>query len=112
MRDNQDPLIGRLFAEQDQTGRSDDFLRQVSQRVDKRQRVRRVYKRLALLACLVLSMLSALWIARGAALLIELAALGIGAIGPLLYEPVTWLVVGATVAAWSPIIYLWRTGRW
>jgi hypothetical protein len=45
-------------------------------------------------------------------MLIELTAAGVSTIGPLLYIPLTWWVVSATAVGCSPVIYLWRTGRW
>lgn len=112
MRDDQDPIISRLFAEQDQSLPPDDFMLKLGKGIDKQQRVRRVYKLVAILACVVLPILSAPWIARFMSTLIELTAVGINTVGPHLFVPLTWLVVVATAAGCSPVIYLWRTGRW
>ena len=112
MRNDQDPVIRRLFAEQVQGLQSDDFMLQLGKRMDKRQRVRSVYRVLAMIACLVLSILCAPWVAQITSTLIELTVVGINATGPLSHRPLTWLVVGATAAGCSPVIYLWRTGRW
>jgi hypothetical protein len=108
---DQDPVILRLFAAQDQSQPSDDFMLKLARRIDERQRARRIYSVLAVIACLVLSTLSAPWVVQITSTLIELTAVRISNIGPLLYEPLTWLVVGAA-AGCSPVIYLWRTGRW
>jgi hypothetical protein len=112
MSDSQDPIIRRLFTEQDQSLPSDDFMLKLSKRIDERQRVRRVYRVLAISACLVLSTVSAPWVAQITSTLIEFTAGGINSIGPLLHAPLTRLVVGATAVGCSPVIYLWRTGRW
>jgi hypothetical protein len=112
MRDDQDPTIRRLFAEQDLSLAPDDFMLKLGKRIDRLQRARRAYRTLAMVACLLLSTLSAPWIAQITSTLIELAGAGVSTIGPRLYVPLTWLLVGATVAGCSPIIYLWRTGRW
>lgn len=112
MRDDQDPVIWRLFAEQGQGLPPDDFNLKLSKRMHERQRVRLAYRVLAIAACLVASILSAPWVAQFTSTLIELTAAGIGIIGPHLYLPLTWLVVAATAAGCSPVIYLWRTGRW
>jgi hypothetical protein len=112
MRNDQDPVIRRLFAEQGQGLPSDDFMLQLGKRMDKRQRVRSIYRILAMIACLVLSILCAPWVAQITSTLIELTVVGINATGPLSHGPLTWLVVGATTAGCSPVIYLWRTGRW
>lgn len=112
MSDHPDPLISRLFAEQDQSLPPDDFVLKLTKRVDKQQRVRHVYRVLAIVACLVLATLSAPWVAQITSTMIELTAVGIGTISPLLFMPLTWSVVGATAAGCSPVIYLWRTGRW
>jgi hypothetical protein len=112
MRDNQDPVIRRLFAEQDHNLPPDDFVLQLGKRIDDQRSVRRVHRILAIIACLVLATLSAPWVAQITSTLIELTAAGISTIGPHLYVPVAWLVVGATAAGCSPVIYLWRTGRW
>lgn len=111
MRDNQDPTILRLFAAQDQSLPSDDFMRRMAQRIDERQRLQRLYSVLAIIGCLVLSTLSAPWVAQITSTLIEFTAENISNIGVLLYKPLTWLVVGG-LAGCSPVIYLWRTGRW
>jgi hypothetical protein len=112
MRDDQDPVIWRLFAEQGQALPPDDFILKLSSRMQERQRLRRACRVLALAACLVVSLLSAPWVAQFTSALIELAAADAGSIGPHLYGPLTWLVVSATAAGCSPVIYLWRTGRW
>jgi hypothetical protein len=112
MRDDPDPVIRRLFAEQEKSRPSDDFMLQLGKRIDARQRVGRAKGILAIVICLVLSALSAPWIAQIASALIGLAAAGIGGGAPLLHAPLAWLVVAATVTGWSPVIYLWRTGRW
>jgi hypothetical protein len=112
MRDNQDPVIRRLFIEQDQNLPRDDFMLQLGKRLDEQRRVRRVYRLLAIIACVVMSTLSAPLVAQILSRLIELAAAGVSTIAPLLYLPLAWLVVGATAAGCSPVIYLWRTGRW
>jgi hypothetical protein len=112
MRDDQDPMILRLFARQDQSRPSDDFMLKLAKRIDEQQRARRVYWSLAIIACLLLSALGAPWIAQTTSALIELTAVGISSIGPLLYVPLTWIVLSAVVAGCSPVIYLWRTGRW
>jgi hypothetical protein len=112
MRDDQDSVIWRLFAEQSHALPSEDFTLKLSKRMYERQRVRRGYRVLAIVACMVVSILSAPWVAQLTSTLIELAAVGIGTIGPYLYGPLTWLVVGATATGCSPVIYLWRTGRW
>ena len=112
MSDHQDPLISRLFAEQEQSLPADDFMLQLCKRLDKRQRELRFYRVLAIAACLVLSALSAPWVANIASTLIDLTAAGIRTTGPIFYASLTWLVVGATAAGCSPVVYLWRTGRW
>jgi hypothetical protein len=112
MRDDQDPVLGRLFAEQGQALPPDDFMLRLSKRMHERQRVRRAFRVFALAACLVLSLLSAPWIAQFTSMLIELAAAGVSTVGPHVYWPLTWLVVAATAAGCSPVVYLWRTGRW
>jgi hypothetical protein len=112
MHDDQDPVIRKLFAEQDQSLPSDDFMLKLAKRIDERQRARRVYKVLAIVACLVLSVLSAPWVAQIMSTLIEFTAAGVSMIAPIFYTPLTWLLVGATAAGCSPVIYLWRTGRW
>jgi hypothetical protein len=112
MSDEQDPAIRRLFAEQEKSRSSDDFMLRLGKRIDARERARRVYGILATAACVILAILSAPWLAQMTSKLIELAAVGIDTAGPLLHVPLTWLLLGATAAGWSPVIYLWRTGRW
>lgn len=112
MHDNRDPIISRLFAEQDQSLSSDDFVLKLGERIDKQQRKRRVYRAVAIVACLVLSTLCAPWIAQITSTLIELMAVSFSTVGALLYVRLTWLVIVATAAGCSPVIYLWRTDRW
>ena len=111
MNDDQDPVLRRLFAEPAPTASTDEFMLKLGQRLDARQRLRGVYRLLAIVACLVVSVLSAPWLAQITSTLIELAAVGPGANG-FLHAPLTWSVVVATVAGCLPVIYLWRTGRW
>jgi hypothetical protein len=112
MREPQDFVIRRLLAEQEQRLPPDDFLLKLSRRMDGQKRGRRLYRILAITGCLVLSALSAPWVAQGTSNLIELTAMGLRAMGPLLYHPLTLFIVGATTIGCSPVIYLWRTGRW
>jgi hypothetical protein len=112
MRDDQDPVLWRLFAGQGEAPPPDDFMLKLSKRMQERQRVRRAYRVFAIAACLVVSLPSAPWVAQFTSTLIELTAAGIGTIGPHVYWPLTWLVVAATATGCSPVIYLWRTGRW
>ena len=111
MRSDQDPDIRRLFAEQERSRPSDDFMLRLAKRIDARQRVRRINGILAIVVCLVLSAVSAPWIAQSASALVDLTAAGIRTAGPL-QSPMIWLIVAATAVGWSPVIYLWRTGRW
>ena len=112
MRDTQDLAIRRLFAKQDENLPADDFMLKLGRRMDRQKRARRLYQVLAISACVVLLALSAPWIAQGTSNLIEFAAAGVGAISPLFYHPLMLLVVGSAAAGCSPLIYLWRTGRW
>jgi len=112
MRDDHDPVIWRLFAEQGQALPPDDFMLKLSKRMHGRQRVLRAYRGLAIAACLVVSLISAPWVAQFTSTLIELAAAGVSTVGPHVYWPLTWLVIAATAAGCSPVVYLWRTGRW
>jgi hypothetical protein len=112
MRNDQDPVISRLFAEQDQGLPSGDFMQQLGKQMAKQQRLRRVYRVLAIVACLVLSAVSTPLVAQIMSTLIDLTAAGVSSISPLLYVPLTWILIAATAAGCSPVIYLWRTGRW
>jgi hypothetical protein len=112
MHDEQDPVIRRLFAEQEKSRPSEDFMLRLGEAMDAQDRVRRVYRVLAVIACVVLAALSAPWVAQATSMLIELAAAGLGSSGQLLHLPVAWLVLVATAAACSPVIYLWRTRQW
>jgi hypothetical protein len=112
MRDTQDLVLRRLFAEQDENLPADDFTLKLGRRMDRQKRARRLYRVLAVLACLVLSALSTPWVAQGTSNLIELTAMGLRAMSPLQYHPLTLFIAGATAIGCSPVIYLWRTGRW
>jgi hypothetical protein len=112
MRDDKDHTLVRLFAEQDQSLPPDDFVLRLARRIDDQQQARGIYRNLAVTACLVLSLLSAPWFAELASDLAGLTAAGISSIAPLLYMPLTWMVVSATMAGFSPVLYLWWTGRW
>jgi hypothetical protein len=112
MHDDQDPVIRRLFAEQERSRPSDDFMLQLGKRIDARQRGRRANGILAIVLCLVLSAVSAPWVALLASTLVDATAAGVRTGGPLFQSPMTWLVVAATAIGWSPVVYLWRTGRW
>lgn len=112
MHDDQDLQIRRLFAEQDENLPADDFMQKLGRRMDRRKRARRLYRILAIVACLVLAALSAPWIAQGTSNLIELTATGFRTAGPILYRPLTLFLAGATIIGFGPVIYLWRTGRW
>jgi hypothetical protein len=112
MHDTQDLQIRRLFAEQDVNLPADDFMLKLGTRIDQQKRARRLYRVLAILACLILSVLCAPWAAQGTSNLIELTATGLSDLGPLLYHPLTLFLAVATAIGCSPVIYLWRTGRW
>jgi hypothetical protein len=112
MSDDQDPMIRRLFAENEQSLPPDDFMLRLGERMNARERARRVQGIAAAVACLVLSALAAPWIAQITATLIDFASGGISTVVPLLSAPLTWLAVGTAAALCSPIVYLWRTGRW
>jgi hypothetical protein len=112
MHDTQDLVIRRLFAEQDENLPADDFMLKLGKRIDRQKRARRLYRVLAILACLVVSVACAPWAAQGMSNLIELTATGLTDLGPLLFHPLTLFLVGATIIGCSPVIYLWRTGRW
>lgn len=112
MPDGQDPMLSRLFAEKDRSLPSYEFSLKLRARIDQHQRTRRTYRTLVVICSLVLSVLSAPWIAQIAATLIEHTAAGVSTLGPLFYQPLTWFVLGATVTGCSPVMYLWRTSRW
>ncbi len=112
MQDDQDPVISQLFSEQAQSLPPDGFVLQLGKRIGQRQRKLRFYRVFAIAACLLLAILSSPWVAQTTSTLIELTADGGGTIGPLFYAPLTWILAGATAAGCSPVIYLWRTGRW
>lgn len=112
MHDTQDLVIRRLFAEQDENLPADDFMLKLGTRIDRQKRARHLYRALAILACLVLSVVCAPWAAQGMSNLIELTATGLSDLGPILFHPLTLLLAGATAIGCSPVIYLWRTGRW
>jgi hypothetical protein len=111
MHDDRDPVIWRLFAGQDHSLPSEDFVRSLGRRMDRLQRAQRVHRSLAIVAFLLLSAIGAPWLAETTSSLIDFSVLGIGQIGPLLHMPMTWVVVSAIVGC-SPVIYLWRTGQW
>lgn len=112
MHDEQDPVLRRLFAQQEKSLPSEDFMLRLGKRIDARERMRRGRLLLAIGGSVALAALSAPWVAQAASALIQLAAAGIGASDPLLQLPLTWLVLGATAVGCLPVIYLWRTGRW
>ena len=112
MHDTQDLLIRQLFAEQDENLLADDFMLKLGTRIDRQKRARRLYRVLAILACLVLSVMCAPWAAQGISNLIELTGTCLSDLGPLLNHPLTLFLAGATAIGCSPVIYLWRTGRW
>ena len=112
MREPQDSVTRRLLAKQEESLPPDDFLLKLGRRIDGQKRLRRLYRVLAITRCLVLSGLSAPWVAQGTSRLIELAAMGTRAVGPHLDHPLTLLLAGVTAIGCSPVIYLWRTGQW
>ena len=112
MHDTQDLVIRRLFAEQDENLPADEFTLKLGRRMERQKRARRLYQALAILACLVLSVVCAPWVVQGTSSLIELTAAGLRNLGPILYHPLTLFLAGATAIGCSPVLYLWRTGRW
>ena len=112
MHDNEDLVIRRLFAEQDENLPADDFMLKLGTRLDRQKRARRLYRVLAILACLVVSAVCTPWAAQGMSNLIELTATGLSDLGPLLYHPLTLFLALATAIGCAPVVYLWRTGRW
>jgi hypothetical protein len=111
MHDDPDPVIQRLFAEQDTGPPSDDFARSLRRRMDEQQRVRAVWQVLATAACLVVATLSAPSVAQIASTLMELAVARLSTPGAI-SAPVMGFLVCATMAGFLPVVYLCRTGRW
>ena len=112
MRDDQDLVIRQLFAEQNQDLPANDFMLKLTRRLERQKRARRAYRTFAIIACMALSALVAPWVAQGTSILIGLTAVVFSTVGPHLYQPLTMLMAAATAAGCSPVIYLWRTGRW
>ena len=112
MDDTQDHVIRRLFAEQDNHLPADDFMLKLGGRMDRQKRARRLYRVLAILACVGLSALAAPLVAQATSNLIDLTAMGLRSMNPLLFQPLLLFVAGATIIGFSPVIYLWRTGKW
>jgi sterol desaturase/sphingolipid hydroxylase (fatty acid hydroxylase superfamily) len=111
MRNNQDPFLARLFAEQDRSLRADDFMAAFLMRLEQEQRRQRVYSTLAIVAILTVAAFVAPWIAQATPIFINLVAECSGAWGSFLQSPLTWLVGGALAFAFLPVIYVWRTFR-
>ena len=112
MHNDHDPIVSQFFTVQDRSLPSGDFVLKLDERVDKYQRTRRTIRALAFVSSLLLVTISVPWIAQFTSTLIECAAAGMGTMSPIFHEPLAWLTAGATAAGSSPVIYLWRTGRW
>lgn len=112
MHNDQDPILSQLFTAQDQSLQSGDFVLKLDARIDKHQRIRQTLRVFALVSSMLLVAISVPWVAQFTSTLIELAAAGVVTMSPIFHEPLAWLTAGATAAGSSPVIYLWRTGRW
>lgn len=111
MRDEQDALLTRLFAEQDQSLPAADFLVQLVARLEREHRKQRGYSIAAAIAILVLGAAIAPWFAQVTSVFVELTVAATGAIGSMLSSPIAWLVGSALVFAFLPVVYVWRTWR-
>ncbi len=110
--DDRDPLLTRLFAEHDRPAHGSDFMAQVFNGLERDRRKRRSYRIGMIIASVVVAALLAPWIALLAATAIGSVAAGITATRALLNFPMAWLVVGAILASFLPVIYLGITRRW
>lgn len=112
MHNDHDPIVSQLFTMQDRSLPPGDFVSKLDERIDKHQRTWRTIRALAFVSGLLLVTISVPWIAQFTSTLIEFAAAGIGTMSPIFHEPLAWLTACATAAGSSPVIYLWRTGKW
>lgn len=111
MRDNHDPVLARLFAEQASSLSADGFITQLVLRVEREQQKHRF-----LLVVLVVSLLAAAallmpWVMQVSAAIGSLATDFSEAFGSLLHSPLAWLVAGALAIGMLPVVYVWRAWR-
>jgi len=111
MRDEQDALLTRLFAEQERSLPEAGFLRQFVTRLEREYRKQRTYSIVAAIAILALGVAIAPWVAQVSSVVLELTAAATDAIGAVLASPIAWLVGGALAFAFLPVVYVWRTWR-
>jgi uncharacterized membrane protein len=108
MRDEQDALLTRLFAEQEQTLSTTDFTAQLLARLERENRRQRAYSIASVIAILVLGAAMAPWITQVASVFVELMAAATDVGASVLNSPVTWVAAGALVLAFLPFVYVWR----
>jgi hypothetical protein len=111
MRNDQDPFLTRLFAVQDRPLRADDFMATLVLRLEREQRMQRVYSTLVIVAILAVAALIAPWVAQTTPILVDFVAECLDACGSFLQSPLTWLVCSALALAFLPVIYVWRAFR-
>jgi hypothetical protein len=111
MRDDHDPFLTQLFAEQDQSLPVADFMARLVVQVELEQRKQRAYSIIAVVAILAIATLIAPWIAQAMEVLAAVVTECLTAVAPFFQSPLTWLVCGALVFALLPVIYTWRAFR-
>jgi hypothetical protein len=111
MRDNQDPILMRLFAERDLPLPADDFMAQITMQLEQERRKQHRNSIATVVAIVAGTALFIPWIAQAMAIALHLVDEYFEASGGFLQSPVTWLAGGALVFACLPIIYVWRAFR-
>jgi len=110
-RDEQDRLLMRLFAEQAQSLPATGFMVQLVTRLEREQQRRRAYSAVAIVAMLVVGVLTAPWVTQVLVVLENLAVAATGALGSALLSPIAWVACGAVLFALLPVFYVWRPWR-
>jgi len=112
MTDDQDPLLKRLFAEQDLPAHEPDFMPQFIILLERDRRNRRAFRIALIIAGVTIAALFAPWIAQVVAIAIGSVASSITAGHALLMFPMAWLAACSVAASFLPVIYLGITRRW
>jgi Fe2+ transport system protein B len=109
MRDEQDAVLTRLFAEHEKSLPAAEFLMQLVARLEREHRRQRAFSFVTAVAILVLVAAATPWIAQVTAVFAEFAAAATEIFGLVVASPIAWLVGGALAFAFLPVVYVWRT---
>jgi len=112
MNDDRDPILTRIFAEQNSPVDGSEFAARVALMMDRDLRSARSYRIGMIIAVLVVASLLAPWLAQVCALAVGSVVAGLSTTRALSSFPLAWLALCSIVGSFLPAIHLGITRRW